>query len=71
MDVGGCHCPVPSRIPPSTIRITTVLMKVAKSESIFSMPILAKMAVSAAKAADSKAQNCHDIRTVFMTASMP
>ena len=37
-----------------------VRMKVAKSEPTFSMPTLAKMAVSAAKPADSTAQNCQE-----------
>jgi hypothetical protein len=33
-------------------------MNVAKSELTFSMPTLAKIAVSAAKAAEASAQNC-------------
>ncbi len=37
-----------------------VRMKVAKSALTFSMPILAKIAVSAANAADSSAQNCQE-----------
>ncbi|OWK18758.1 hypothetical protein AJ88_01430 [Mesorhizobium amorphae CCBAU 01583] len=47
----------------STTRIMTVRMKVAKSELMFSMPTLAKIAVSAANAADSSAQNCRKIRS--------
>ena len=35
-------------------------MSVAKSELTFSTPTLAKIAVSAAKAADASAQNCHE-----------
>jgi hypothetical protein len=35
-------------------------MKVAKSELIFSIPTLAKMAVNAAKPAENAAQACHD-----------
>ena len=41
-------------------RITIVLKKVAKSELTFSIPIFAKIAVSAAKIADSNAQNCQE-----------
>jgi hypothetical protein len=43
-----------------------VRMKVAKSELTFSMPILAKIAVSAAKAADNSAQNGQESMTFFM-----
>ena len=43
----------------STIRMTTVRMNVAKSESTFSTPTLAKIAVSAANAAERTAQTCH------------
>ncbi|MGJ0509175.1 MAG: hypothetical protein ACR652_19030 [Methylocystis sp.] len=38
--------------------MTIVRMKVAKSELTPSMPIFAKIAVKAAKAAESKAQSC-------------
>jgi len=38
--------------------MTIVRMKVAKSELTFSMPTLAKIAVSAAKAAESSAHSC-------------
>jgi len=38
--------------------MTTVRISVAKSELTFSTPTLAKMAVSAAKAAERTAQNC-------------
>ena len=34
-------------------------IKVARSELMFATPTLAKMAVNAAKIADSTAQNCH------------
>jgi hypothetical protein len=44
----------------SVTRMTMVRMKVAQSELMFSTPILAKMAVSAANAADNKAQNTQD-----------
>jgi hypothetical protein len=56
-------------MPPSTTRITMVRMKVAKSELICSMPILAKMAVKAAKTAESRAQKGHDRRMGFTVAS--
>ena len=39
--------------------MTIVRMNVAKSELTFSTPNFAKIAVSAAKVAESKAQNCH------------
>src|SRR5205085_575648 len=42
----------------STTRITTVRMKVAKSLPTFSTPISPKIAVSAANAADIRAQAC-------------
>lgn len=45
-------------------------MKVAKSESTFSTPTLAKIAVSAAKAAESSAQSCHDASKDIMSASL-
>ena len=41
------------------IKITTVLIAIAKSESTFLIPILAKMAVIAAKNADNKAYIHH------------
>src|SRR4051812_11476270 len=53
---------------PAASRITMVRMKVAKSELTFSMPILAKIAVSAAKPADSSAQNGQVSMTFFMGA---
>jgi hypothetical protein len=43
-------------------------MKVAKSELIFSIPILAKIAVSAANIADNTAQNCQDEKAVMIVA---
>jgi hypothetical protein len=44
---------------PARAAITTrVRTKVAKSEPMFVTPTLAKIAVSAANAADNKAQNC-------------
>ena len=46
--------------------MTAVRMKVAKSELTFSTPILAKMAVSAAKAADSSAQSYQEKNVNFM-----
>jgi hypothetical protein len=39
-------------------RITQVRMKVARSELMFATPTFAKMAVSAAKIAESTAQSC-------------
>eukprot|EP00913_Durusdinium_trenchii_P026868 g25203.t1 len=56
--VNGCQPPITDRMAPSTARITRVRMKVAKSEFTFSIPILAKIAVSAAKTAERTAQNC-------------
>src|SRR3954462_1871839 len=46
---------------------TSVRMKVARSELTFSTPILAKIAVSAAKIAESTAQNCQDDTSVAFT----
>jgi len=46
--------------------MTTVRMKVAKSELTFSTPTLAKIAVKAANTAESTAQNCHAVRTLFI-----
>jgi hypothetical protein len=37
-----------------------VRMNVAKSEATFSTPIFAKIAVSAAKTADTRAHSCQD-----------
>jgi acyl CoA:acetate/3-ketoacid CoA transferase alpha subunit len=54
----------------SVTRMTMVRMKVAKSELMFSMPILAKIAVIAAKIADKIAQNCQDEKTVMTFAPM-
>jgi hypothetical protein len=51
---------VSRRTQAKTIRIITVLKKVAKSELTSSTPIFAKMAVSAANTAESSAQNYHD-----------
>src|SRR5258707_3623974 len=41
-------------------RTTTVRMNVARSEPMFSTPILAKIAVRAAKTADISAHSCQD-----------
>jgi hypothetical protein len=46
--------------------MTMVRMNVAKSELTFSTPILAKIAVKAAKAADSNAQKGHDAKRLFI-----
>lgn len=52
----SCLCvPWKKTIPQAKINITMVLMAVAKLESMFFMPILASMAVKAAKKAESKA----------------
>src|SRR6187397_1895388 len=48
----------------SVMRITRVRIKVAKSELMFSIPILAKIAVSAANTADITAQNCQEENAV-------
>jgi hypothetical protein len=42
-------------------------MKVARSELMFSTPTLAKIAVSAAKIADSTAQVCQDENALIPT----
>ena len=55
---GACQCPVITTIAPAASRMTMVRMNVAKSELTFSIPTLAKIAVSAAKPADSNAQSC-------------
>ena len=47
-----------------------VRMKVAKSEPTFSTPTLAKIAVSAANAADSRAHSCHDESRDFIGAGL-
>ena len=52
---------------PAAQRITIVRMKVAKSEPTFSTPTLAKIAVSAANAAERTAQNCQDEERFFMS----
>ena len=50
---GCCQFPVATTINAANIRMIMVRIKVAKSEFTFSIPIFAKMAVSAAKAAES------------------
>ncbi|WP_245543682.1 hypothetical protein [Mesorhizobium sp. M00.F.Ca.ET.220.01.1.1] len=47
-----------------------VRIKVAKSELMVSMPTLAKIAVSAAKAADSSAQNCQEEAVRFISGGL-
>src|SRR5205807_1001825 len=59
-DAGDCQWPVAKSSPIVTNRITIVRMKVAKSELTFSTPTFAKIAVSAAKPAESNAQTCQD-----------
>ena len=51
--------------------MTIVRMKVAKSGFTFSMPIFAKMAVSAAKAANGIAQTCHYWKRFIAGSSQP
>ena len=51
--------PVAATNAPSTATITNVRTSVAKSESTPSRPIFAKMAVSAAKTAEPRAQGSH------------
>ena len=58
--------PIAVRIEASTAMMTTVRMKVAKSELTFAMPTLAKIAVSAAKTAERMAQNCQVRKRLFM-----
>jgi hypothetical protein len=58
-EAGGCHLPVPRTNAASTSRIMPVWIRVAKSESMFCNPALAKIAVKAANTADSSAQNNH------------
>src|ERR1700679_3474207 len=45
-------------------RTTTVRMNVARSEPMFSTPIFAKIAVSAANTADSTAHTCQDSKLI-------
>ena len=54
----------------STARMTIVRRKVAKSELTFSTPILAKIAVNAAKAAERSAQKAQGARSVFNEVSV-
>src|SRR5271170_4051097 len=65
IEPGGCHWPVAATIPASTTTTTIVRIKVARSELMFSTPIFAKIAVSAAKTADNTAQNCQEIVADF------
>src|SRR5215211_4938590 len=50
--------------------MTMVRMKVAKSDPMFATPILAKIAVRAANAADSRAQTCQVSRKDFIASSL-
>src|SRR5262249_33784183 len=59
-----CHCPVASTIALSVARITTVRTSVARSALMLATPTLPKIAVSAAKAAESNAQGSHEIDDV-------
>src|SRR5580692_5375293 len=52
--------PVASSNTRKLMRTTTVRLNVARSEPMFSTPILAKMAVRAANTADRSAQSCQD-----------
>jgi hypothetical protein len=52
------HFPIAVRMAPRTTMITQVRMKVARSLSMSLMPTLAKIAVSAANTAATRAQNC-------------
>ena len=56
---GGWNCLVAARKAARQTRIMIVRMKVAKSALTFATPILAKIAVRAAKMADSTAHACH------------
>jgi hypothetical protein len=58
MDADARHFPIAVRSAPRTTMITQVRMKVARSLSMSLMPTLAKIAVSAAKTAATRAQNC-------------
>src|SRR5271166_1223079 len=58
-----------ARMAPAANRMTIVRTKVAKSEVTFSTPTLAKIAVSAAKAADSTAQVCQAVQMLFIAVS--
>ena len=64
---GCCQFPKAKTISPANSRMTTVRTNVAKSELTFSMPTFAKMAVRAANAADSKAQNTQESIRFFMS----
>ena len=56
----GCHCPVAATMAARTARMTSVLNRVAKSELTSATPTLAKIAVRAAKTAESAAQACQE-----------
>jgi|GEM_PF-5151432 hypothetical protein len=66
MPDGCCQLPVMYTIRPAAQKMTMVRMNVAKSELTFSTPILAKIAVKAAKAADSNAYNGHEATRLFI-----
>ena len=68
---GRLPWPVPSRMTPVTTGMTTVRTKVARSEGMFPTPALAKMAVSAAKAAESSARSCQERSADFMGLRAP
>lgn len=52
----GCHCPVAAPMALIMTTMTAVRIRVARSEPMPATPILAKIAVNAAKAAESTAQ---------------
>src|SRR6266567_2037080 len=69
---GWLNWPVANRISERLISTMTVRMKVARSGLMSSTPTLAKIAVSAAKTAESTAQICQDDSvTGFMRGVLP
>jgi uncharacterized membrane-anchored protein len=61
--------PVASSKTRNLRRTTTVRMNVARSEPMFSTPILAKIAVRAANTADRSAHSCQDLAVVAIRAA--
>ena len=68
MESGACHWPVTLTMPTSVTKITTIRMSVARSALIAETPTLPKIAVSAAKAADSKAYESQEAVPVISVA---
>lgn len=63
---GVSHTPLASTMTQTIIRMMTVRIRVAKSELMLATPILAKIAVRAAKHAASAAQSCQLLISSFI-----